>query len=141
MSCYTPLMARARKAFDKELFFAALADRTRRRLLNLMGGGEVCVCYFVEILGGPQPKVSRRLAYLRRAGVVAARREGMWVHYRTRRPEDPDAARVFDDMIAWLGNDPEMRADRKKLVRYCCAPSLPVQLKGAPRPVAPEVTP
>lgn len=46
-----------------------------------MGGREVCVCYFVEILGQSQPKVSRHLAYLRRAGIVAARREGKWIHY------------------------------------------------------------
>ena len=48
--------------------FAALADTTRLRLLNLMAGREVCVCYFVEILGQSQPKISRHLAYLRNAG-------------------------------------------------------------------------
>ena len=56
--------------------FRALADPTRLRLLNLIAGREVCVCYFVEILRTSQPKVSRHLAYLRKAGLVAARREG-----------------------------------------------------------------
>ena len=56
--------------------FEALADRTRLRLLHLMTAGEICVCYFVEVLGESQPKISRHLAYLRRAGVVAARRDG-----------------------------------------------------------------
>ena len=75
-------MERSRKAYDLALLFAALSDRTRLRLLNLMDGREVCVCYFVEILGQSQPKISRHLAYLRRAGVVAARREGKWMHYK-----------------------------------------------------------
>ena len=47
--------------------FAALADNTRLRLLNLMAGREVCVCYFVQILRQGQPKISRHLAYLRKA--------------------------------------------------------------------------
>ena len=50
-----------------EGFFQALGDNTRLRLLNLMGDQEICVCYFVEILGQGQPKISRHLAYLRRA--------------------------------------------------------------------------
>jgi len=59
-----------------ERFFQAVGDNTRLRLLNLMGDQEICVCYFVVIPGGPQPKISRHLAYLRNAGIVAARREG-----------------------------------------------------------------
>jgi ArsR family transcriptional regulator len=111
-----------------------LADRTRLRLLNLMGGGEVCVCFFVEVLGTNQPKISRHLAYLRRAGVVAARREGKWMHYRVSVPEDPRAARVFEEVMAWLGDDRDMQRDRARLENICCAPQLPVRLQGAPRP-------
>jgi ArsR family transcriptional regulator len=69
-------MAAKQSSFDMERFFQALGDRTRLRLLNLMGDQELCVCYFVEILDQPQPKISRHLAYLRRAGIVAARRDG-----------------------------------------------------------------
>ena len=65
----------ARQTFNVERFFQALGDNTRLRLLNLMGEQEICVCYFVEILGGPQPKISRHLAYLRSAGIVSARRQ------------------------------------------------------------------
>ncbi|MCV4655760.1 metalloregulator ArsR/SmtB family transcription factor, partial [Escherichia coli] len=64
-----------------EKLFLALSDRTRLRLLNLMRNGEICVCFFTEVLGESQPKVSRHLAYLRNAGLVKARREGKWVHY------------------------------------------------------------
>ena len=77
-----------KKGTDAELLFKALADRTRLRLLNLMSCGEVCVCFFVEVLGVSQPKISRHLAYLRRAGVVAARRDGKWMHYRVSTPAD-----------------------------------------------------
>ena len=123
------------KTFDKDMFFRALADRTRLRILNLMRSDEVCVCFFVEILKTHQPKISRHLAYLRKAGIVGARREGPWMHYRIVEPADADAARVLRDTLAWLGNDPEMQRDRERLVKVCCAPQLPVRIQGAPRPV------
>lgn len=129
-------MSRTSKGFDQELFFQALADRTRLRLLNLMGEDEVCVCFFVEILDELQPKISRHLAYLRRAGLVEARREGKWMHYRVAKPADPQAARVLKDVMAWLREDREMRRDRERLVKVCCAPSPRVQLQGVPRPTS-----
>jgi ArsR family transcriptional regulator len=129
-------MGRASRKFDMELFFRALADRTRLRLLNLMGSDEVCVCFFVEILKINQPKISRHLAYLRRAGMVEARREGTWMHYRIVEPSDADAARVLTDVRAWLTNDPDMQKDRKKLVKVCCAPDPPPHLLDAPRPAS-----
>ena len=127
-------MSKQPKLFDKELFFRALADRTRLRLLNLIGTDEVCVCFFVEILKTNQPKISRHLAYLRRAGIVDARREGQWMHYRVVAPTDTDAARVLQDVMSWLANDSEMQRDRQRLVKICCAPQLPVSIQGAPRP-------
>jgi ArsR family transcriptional regulator len=121
---------------DELLFFRALADHTRLRLLNLMGTDEVCVCFFVEVLRTNQPKISRHLAYLRRAGVVAARREGKWMHYRIVEPPDPHAARIFKEVREWLKEDAEMQRDRERLVKVCCAPQPPVQLRGAPRPMS-----
>lgn len=121
---------------DKELFFRALADRTRLRLLNLLGADEVCVCFFVEILKTNQPKISRHLAYLRRAGIVDARREGQWMHYRVVEPADPEAARLLKDVMSWLANDQEMQRDRERLVKICCAPRLPVSIQSAPRPTS-----
>jgi ArsR family transcriptional regulator len=130
-------MRKAAKArsFDMEMLFRALADRTRLRLLNLMGNDEVCVCYFVEVLRTPQPKISRHLAYLRRAGVVAARRDGKWIHYRIVEPTDPHAARVFSDLRSWLLNDPAMQRERGKLVQMCCI-KLPTHLERAPKPLS-----
>jgi ArsR family transcriptional regulator len=99
-----------------------------------MGSDEVCVCFFVEILQTNQPKISRHLAYLRRAGIVDARREGQWMHYKIVDPSDRDAARVLKDTMLWLANDSDMQRDRQRLVKICCAPQLPVSIQGAPRP-------
>ena len=122
--------------FDKELFFRALADRTRLRLLNLMRDDEVCVCFFVEILKTNQPKISRHLAYLRRAGIVDARRDGQWIHYRVVEPANPEVARLLKDVLSWLASDQEMQRDRERLVKICCAPQLPVSIHSAPRPAS-----
>ena len=88
--------------YNVERFFQALGDNTRLRLLNLMGEQEVCVCYFVEILGGPQPKISRHLAYLRSAGIVSAWREGKWMHYRIVMPPHSGAAQILRQTLGWL---------------------------------------
>jgi ArsR family transcriptional regulator len=66
--------------------FNALADETRLRILNLLAEGELCVCDLMKILGEPQSKVSRHLAYLRRTGLVQGRKDGLWMHYRLSRP-------------------------------------------------------
>lgn len=118
------------------LLFKALADQTRLRLINLIGDEEICVCFFVEVLKTNQPKISRHLAYLKRAGVVAARRDGKWMHYRLVEPEDPHAARIFREVRSWLSDNPAMASDRTRLRKICCAPQLPVQLKRAPLPAS-----
>src|SRR6266403_563846 len=123
------------ESYEMEFLFRALADRTRLRLLNLMGDDEVCVCFLVEALGVTQPKVSRHLAYMRRAGIVTARREGKWIHYRLTEPSDEHAARIFREVRASLSEHPEFQRDREKLLQVGCAPSLPVQLRRAPRPL------
>jgi len=132
--CYNLSAMSKEKPYDIELFFRALADRTRLRILNLMGADEICVCFFVEIIGPNQPKISRHLAYLRRAGLVVARREGKWMHYRITEPKDERASRVFQEVRQWLIEDREMRRDRERLVKVCCAPQPPITIQGAPRP-------
>jgi ArsR family transcriptional regulator len=127
-------MARAAQPFDLARLFAALADPTRLRLLNLMNGREVCVCYFVEILHQPQPKISRHLAYLRNAGIAAARREGKWMHYRIQQPANPQAAAILGAALQALCNDRAMQEDLKRLDRACCVPQRLVSLQGAPLP-------
>jgi ArsR family transcriptional regulator, arsenate/arsenite/antimonite-responsive transcriptional repressor len=125
----------ATRNYNIETLFKALADRTRLRLISLIGESEVCVCFLVAILTTSQPKISRHLAYMRRAGIVAARREGKWMHYRLAEPADEHTARIFREVRASLAEHPEFQRDREKLMRVCCAPQLPVQLRRAPRPL------
>jgi ArsR family transcriptional regulator, arsenate/arsenite/antimonite-responsive transcriptional repressor len=124
-----------KRRFDLPLFFRGLADRTRLRLVNLIGNQEVCVCYFVEILGTSQPKISRHLAYLRRAGIVQARREGKWMHYRMTQPSDPMAQHFLQELRTWLENDESMKKDRARLDGICCAIRPPAALRNAPLPI------
>ena len=128
-------MSRPSRQPDLVRLFAALADRTRLRLLNLMDGREVCVCYFVEILRQPQPKISRHLAYLRNAGIVNARRDGKWMHYRIEHPDDQIAAAILDAALDSLKSDPQMQADLARLGQACCEPQRFVALQGAPLPM------
>lgn len=131
--------------FNMERFFQALGDNTRLRLLNLMGDQEMCVCYFVEILEQSQPKISRHLAYLRRAGIVEARRDGKWMHYRIVMPPNIGASQVLRQTLSWLKEERNMQADRARLSKACCSPAKFAALQGAPLPapvdclVAPEM--
>lgn len=113
-------------------FFAALADRTRLRLLNLMRDGEVCVCFFAETLDTNNPKISRHLAYLKRAGLVDARRDGKWMHYSLTPPKDPTMAKILSTLMTSLETDKEMKSDRRALETVCCSPRSPfVAITGA----------
>ena len=125
----------AKDTYNLEDLFKALADRTRLRLISLLGDSEVCVCFLTEVLRTTQPKISRHLAYLRPAGVVSARRQGKWMHYRLIEPPDEHAAQIFREVRASLSNHPELQRDRERLEKICCAPRLPVQLRRAPRPM------
>lgn len=119
---------------ELETFFLALADKTRLRLLNLMRESEICVCFFTEVLGESQPKISRHLAYLRNAGLVSARREGKWMHYKIEIPANFYAAQILQNTLDGLREKDEMREDYDKLVSVCCAIEVPVTIARAPKP-------
>jgi ArsR family transcriptional regulator len=129
-------MSSSSQPVDLAGLFAALADTTRLRLLNLIAGHEVCVCYLVEILGQGQPKISRHLAYMRRSGVVAARRQGKWMHYRICMPADAASASILAATLAALEGDPLMQTDRAKLAHARCVPQL-LTLPSKAIPAAP----
>src|SRR5579863_7179157 len=128
-------MPKKEKHFALDLLFRALADPTRLRLLNLIADREICVCYFVEILGISQPKISRHLAYLRKAGVVASRRQGRWMHYRLCAPQDAAATGILKETLAHLREMPGMQADLAKIERSCCSPSTSTDVRRAPQPL------
>jgi ArsR family transcriptional regulator len=115
----------------------ALADPTRLRIIGLLAAGEICVCHIHESLGIPQPKTSRHLAYLRRAGIVEGRKDGLWVHYRLADME-PVVKAVVDAAAHALSHLDTAERDRKRLaarvalsaprplpiVQSCCTPSF-----------------
>jgi ArsR family transcriptional regulator, arsenate/arsenite/antimonite-responsive transcriptional repressor len=92
----------------------ALADKTRLRILALLGNNEVCVCHMHDSLGLPQPTVSRHLAYLRRTGLVDARRDGVWMHYQVSAALDPSVRKLVDAAVEALVRIPTTAEDRKR---------------------------
>src|SRR5436190_6985289 len=132
--------AKARPAvYELENVFKALADKTRLRILALLGNNEVCVCHIHDSLGLPQPTVSRHLAYLRRSGLVAARRDGVWMHYQVSRSLSPVMRSIVSAAVDALQQLPDTTQDRKQFQRSfgqlyvldspaggaCCAPRVP----------------
>ncbi|MBI5597598.1 MAG: winged helix-turn-helix transcriptional regulator [Elusimicrobia bacterium] len=95
--------------------FKAFADGTRLRVLHLLAKGELCVCDIMAVLGAPQPKVSRHLSYLKRAGLVTVRREGAWRHYSLARPTGTFHERLVGCLDACLDEVPALRRDAAKL--------------------------
>jgi ArsR family transcriptional regulator len=110
---------------DMETLFKALADATRLRILGLLLTGEVCVCHIHESLKIPQSKASRHLAYLRRAGLVETRREGLWVHYRMGTLADPVLGAIADAVRHALTHASVVRKDAGRLEKKtgCCLPA------------------
>ncbi|HTV02163.1 MAG TPA: metalloregulator ArsR/SmtB family transcription factor [Luteitalea sp.] len=129
---------------------AALADPTRLRILALLGDGEVCVCHIHESLDIPQPTASRHLAYLRKAGLVEGRRDGLWVHYRLATALAPHVRHAVDGVLHATRHCPEAAADGRVLARTtgqpvrsllpmvsgCCAP--PVAASHRKKAVSPR---
>ena len=129
--------SKSQAAVDElENLFKALADKTRLRILALLGSNEVCVCHIHDSLGVPQPTVSRHLAYLRKSGLVEARRDGVWMHYQVSRSLSPVLQGVVAATVSALQQLPATNQDRKQFQRSfghlyvldspaggaCCAP-------------------
>jgi ArsR family transcriptional regulator, arsenate/arsenite/antimonite-responsive transcriptional repressor len=104
--------------------FKTLSDPTRLRLLNLLAGGETCVCELTDTLGVVQPKVSRHLAQLKRAGLVDAQRNGKWIHYRWAQQGDPLVGHVLVGLRKWMTKNQAMNGERRRRKKVCCRISL-----------------
>ena len=108
----------ATKSKDRvDLMFRAFSDRTRLRLLNMLRGGETCVCELQRVLDVPQPKVSRHLAYLRRAGLVTARKDGYWMHYALAPASSDFHKSLLNCLACCFTSVPELARDLKSLGR------------------------
>lgn len=109
---------------DLEMIFRALAEPTRLRILNLLQDGELCVCELVSVLDVPQPTASRHLAYLRKAGLVIARKEGLWHYYRLLPTRTKFYKKLWECVQASADEVPQLVADVERLRRVerpnCC---------------------
>lgn len=115
-----------------ETFMMALADKTRLRLLNLMAEDEICVCFFTEVLGESQPKISRHLAYLRNADVVSARRDGKWVHYSIKWPGSTGLRSILRSTLSAAAAEEQMQADQIRYKEVIDSPELLGKLAKTP---------
>jgi len=112
--------------------YECLCDRTRLRLLHLLVQGPLCVCHFQEILGEPQVKISKHLAYLRTRGLVSVERQGNWMIYEL--PAKP--SRELRANLACLqdcaGEEPIFRQDLARLRKLdlTCDPVASVRATG-----------
>jgi ArsR family transcriptional regulator, arsenate/arsenite/antimonite-responsive transcriptional repressor len=114
-----------RKSSSAELKFRAASDRIRMRILNLLLDGEMCVCDLVDTLNVPQPTASRHLAYLRKAGLVAAQRRGLWMYYSLIPAKTPFHKKLIGCLSACFEEAPELRRDKVRLAKLkksgrCC---------------------
>jgi ArsR family transcriptional regulator, arsenate/arsenite/antimonite-responsive transcriptional repressor len=115
--------------------YRCLCDPTRLRILNLLGGGELCVCHIQKVLGEPQVKVSKHLAYLRSHGLVEVRREANWMVYRL--PQRPTSELTAN--LACLQDcaleDPIFRRDNARIrtLKEGFKESSPICCEPAPR--------
>jgi ArsR family transcriptional regulator, arsenate/arsenite/antimonite-responsive transcriptional repressor len=100
---------------DLTSIYAALADPTRLRILALLGDEEICVCHIHASLDVPQPTASRHLAYLRKSGLVEARRDGIWMHYRIAPLGNPVVASVVKAALHALTHTTITEKDDRRL--------------------------
>ncbi|HVT87557.1 MAG TPA: metalloregulator ArsR/SmtB family transcription factor [Tepidisphaeraceae bacterium] len=98
-----------------DLIFRAFSDRTRLRILNLLKSGELCVCDLVRGIGSPQPTISRHLAYLRRSGLVLARKQGLWRYYTLAPAKNPFHQKLLECLNCCFGDVPQLADDARRL--------------------------
>jgi ArsR family transcriptional regulator len=106
--------------------FKALSDESRLRILNLLFlTGELCVCDIESTTGFTQTKVSRHLAYLKNAGLVDDRRQGLWILYSIAQPKNEEQRKLIELLRAILQGNAIALRDAKQLANSiktgCCA--------------------
>src|SRR2546423_4379411 len=110
---------------DLVSIYHCFCDRTRLRILHLLSKSPLCVWHFQDILGEPQVKISKHLAYLRTRGMVRGEREKNWIIYSLpMRPAD-ELVRNLRCLQDCVQADPVFSRDAQKLSRLqksCCEP-------------------
>ena len=107
--------------------FRALSDATRLRILHLLKRGELCVCDLMQILRIPQAKTSRHLGYLRKAGLVTVREDGLWSYYSLAPAFGPLHRKLLSCIDDCAAEMPSIQADARRAGRLgkgggCCPP-------------------
>jgi DNA-binding transcriptional ArsR family regulator len=117
----------------------ALAHPARLRILAMLRGGELCVCQMTAVLDAAPSTVSAHLADLKRAGLVAERRDGRWVFHRLEDGEAPAA--LLEPVWRSIAADPQVEADARLLrslrrvgVEELCRVDLDLEKLGIKRP-------
>jgi ArsR family transcriptional regulator len=108
-----------------DLMFRAFSDRNRLRILHLLQQGEMCVGDIVSALRVPQPRISRHLAYLRKAGLVTVRREGLWAFYSLVTAKNSFHQNLLTCMTCCFREVPELKADAERAARGRKSPCCP----------------
>ena len=105
-----------------DMLYRAFSDRTRLRILHMLRGGELCVCHIVDVLKVPQPKASRHLAYLRKTGLVRARKDGRWAYYKLAPARNKVHQMLIESLSYCCKDMPELLKDDELLgrKRECC---------------------
>ncbi|MFZ0411183.1 MAG: metalloregulator ArsR/SmtB family transcription factor [Candidatus Acidiferrales bacterium] len=100
--------------------FRAFSDRTRLRILHLLVQDDMCVCDIVSIIRVPQPRASRHLAYLRKAGLIEKRKQGLWAYYKLIAPASSFHRSLIECLKECFRDVPELARDAKRASRVCC---------------------
>ena len=105
------------------LFFKSLSEPVRLRILNLLihAEYEICVCDLMVVLDVPQSVISRHLAYLRKANLVTARREGVWMHYSMNPSLDSLSKSILQILKDYSSSQSTLSEDLlKQMGKTCC---------------------
>jgi len=110
-----------------DLMFRAFSDRTRLRILSLLRKREFCVGDIVGILQVPQPRISRHLAYLRKAGLVTVRKAGLWCYYSLTAAKTSYHKKLLSCLGNCFSEVPQIQADQARAAEFkksggCCPP-------------------
>jgi ArsR family transcriptional regulator, arsenate/arsenite/antimonite-responsive transcriptional repressor len=124
-SAPTPAKTRSQRHGTADTVFRAFSDQTRLRILHLLQGGELCVADLVKAIQVPQPTASRHLAYLRRAGLVATRKDGIWIYYTLATAQTPFHRKLLECLAHCFDEVRELKTDATRAARLrqrsgCC---------------------
>src|SRR5205814_5315314 len=122
---YIPVRVYSQGLMELVKIYQCLCDPTRLRILNLLARAPLCVCHFQEILGEPQVKISKHLAYLRGRGMVVAEREQNWMIYSLPQKRDAELEANLKCLQDCVQSDPAFKRDLRTLAKVSAKSDAP----------------